>query len=216
MLEIWLKEGDPEPIHRWITRRIGAIAQDPSSTFVQLEWFCIDLYLLLSKYLFEHSPDTEWVLGDRDDLTQWLRELTGWRESIEQMKRHVEAIFAYLRKSERDAGYDVMDEVKRYMHERFAEPLSLQHIAERFYIHPNYFSRRFKEKFGEGFVDYLTDIRMRKAAEWLREDRFKIHQIAELVGFENATYFGTVFRKKFGVTPSQYREGAAEGSPGSE
>ena len=104
------------------------------------------------------------------------------------------------------SGKEIMEVVRAYIDVHYAEPLSLQAIGERFAIHPNYFSQRFKEKYGESFIDYLTATRMNAAAKLLKDTDLKVHQIGERVGIEDPAYFGSVFRKHYGETPKQYRE----------
>ncbi|CAM4218056.1 two-component system response regulator YesN [Paenibacillus endophyticus] len=201
-----LKSWEADKIHRWTERRIGSIAQDPDSVYVQLEWFCVDLYLLLHKYLLSVPHSTEWVIGEMDDLQQWLGLLTDWRDVVVQMKRMTDNIIGHQSRTDSAAGKDIMEAVKAYIDSGYGEPISLQSISEKFFIHPNYFSKRFKEKYGISFIDYLTAIRMKQAALLLRDSELKIHQIAVRVGFEDAAYFSSVFRKMYGETPKQYRE----------
>lgn len=206
LLFIWLEQWELEKINKWIDRRIGAIVQDQQSVYVQLEWFCLDLFLLYHKYVLTHAADSDWTIGDRDDLLHWLQEITDWRQAAEQLKRFTRNIIGYLSKAGQLAGKDMMEAIRVFIETHYKEPLSLQSISERFYIHPNYFSKRFKEKFGLSFIDYLTSIRMRHASQLLRSTDLKIHQIADHVGFEDTAYFGSVFRKAFHMTPKQYRE----------
>lgn len=206
----WLRSWEADKIHRWTERRIGAIAQDPDSVYMQLEWFCVDLYLLFHKFLLSVSGSTEWMIGEMDDLKQWLEQLTDWRDVVIQMKRMTDNIIGHHSQTDSLAGKDMMEAIRAYIDAQYREPISLQSIAERFYIHPNYFSKRFKEKFGVSFIDHLTAIRMKQAAFLLLDSELKVHQIADRVGFEDAAYFSSVFRKTYGMTPKQYREAAAK------
>lgn len=204
----WLRSWEADKIHRWTERRIGAIVQDPDSVYMQLEWFCVDLYLLYHKYLLSVPGSTEWMIGEMDDLQQWLEQLTDWRDVVVQMKRMTDNIIAHHSQTDSLVGKDMMEAIKAYIDAQYREHISLQSIAERFFIHPNYFSKRFKEKFGISFIDYLTGIRMKQAAFLLLNSELKVHQIAERVGCEDAAYFSSVFRKTYGVTPKQYRDTA--------
>lgn len=201
-----LKRWEKDKIHRWIERRVGAIVQDPNSDYVQLEWFCLDLYLLFNKYLITHARDSEWTIGELDDLHQWLQQVMDWHEIVNRMKKFASNIVAMLSKSDQIAGKDIIEAVRVYIDAHYQESLSLQTIAERFFIHPNYFSKRFKEKCGESFIDYLTAVRMREATLLLIDTDLKVHEIGERVGYEDSAYFGSVFRKMHGETPKQYRE----------
>ncbi|WP_217594674.1 response regulator [Cohnella sp. GbtcB17] len=206
LLAEWLDRQDADQITRWTKRRLGAIAQDPNSVFVQIEWFCVDLYLLFNKYLLANAVDAEWTIGELDDMLRWLQQITRFGEIEERMVVLASTVIGRLARSGELSGKEVMEAVRAYIDHHFAEPLSLQSIGERFSIHPNYFSKRFKEKYGESFIEYLTSLRMKMAAKLLSDTDLKIHQIGERVGIEDAAYFGSVFRKCYGETPKQYRE----------
>jgi two-component system response regulator YesN len=206
MIFQWLKDSNKEVLIGWIENRIAAIARDPDAVYIQLEWFCVDVYLVYRKYLLMETTMSKWLIGEMDDLLQGLQGLSRWEEAINLMVRYTVNIVEYSTKYKSAIDQDVMGEVKRYIDNCFYEPLTLQAISERFYINSNYFSRRFKERFGENFVDYITSLRMNKAAQMMLEPDVKIYQIAEMVGYEDGAYFSSVFRKFFGETPKQYRE----------
>jgi two-component system response regulator YesN len=173
---------------------------------MQLEWFCLDLYLLFHKYLMVHAQDSEWTIGEMEDLRQWLEQVTDWHEIVDRMKKFASNIVSLLSKSDETSGKDMIEAVRLYINSHYQESLTLQTIAERFYIHPNYFSKRFKEKCGESFIDYLTSVRMKEATKLLRDTELKVQEIGERVGYEDSAYFGSVFRKAHGETPKQFRE----------
>ncbi len=202
----WLSEYNAIALQNWIEFRIRSLAHSPSATYMQLEWLCVDLYLLFRKYLLANTGVTEWIIGEMDDLLYWLQNLSIWQDAVNQMQNIADNIVGYLSQNNPSSNKDLMEEVKYYMEMNYDKSITLQSISERFYIHPNYFSRRFKERYAQSFVDYLTGIRMKKAMDWLRETDIKIQDIANRVGFEDASYFSNVFRKYYGVTPKQHRE----------
>lgn len=93
---------------------------------------------------------------------------------------------------------DMID--KRYM-----EDLTLSAIADAVYMTQNYICLIFKRETGMTINAYLTRVRLQKACRLLDESKLKVWQIAEQVGYENAHYFSTVFKKAMGVQPQQYR-----------
>lgn len=89
--------------------------------------------------------------------------------------------------------------------EQLCEPLNVQLIAQRLRISPNYLSAIFKAETGVRLTEYITNIKMREAARLLRESQKHITEITSLVGYDNANYFSRLFKKQYGVTPSEYR-----------
>lgn len=93
----------------------------------------------------------------------------------------------------------------QYMHSNFAAELSLEKVASIIYLNPVYFSQLFKQKTGKGFKTYITDFRLGRAMKMLKESELKIGDIAERVGYPDVRHFSQIFRKKAGMTPSDYR-----------
>ncbi|MFD2115162.1 helix-turn-helix domain-containing protein [Paenibacillus yanchengensis] len=204
MLLYWLKNNQYKAVNQWLERAVLSIAEDKSANYFHLEWYCMDFYLLLRKYLLKETNMTEWLIGEVEDLIQYIQSASNVKEVITRMQQYIHNIQGYWHSNASTS--DVMEEIKQYIDDNFHEPLTLQSIADQYFIHPNYFSRRFKERFGEKFIDYLTKLRMNRAMQLMSETTMKIFEIAELVGYEDAAYFGSVFRKIFGMTPKQYRD----------
>lgn len=98
-----------------------------------------------------------------------------------------------------------LEEALAYIHRHYAGVLSLDLMAERLRMHPNFFSKWFKENKGINFIDYVTHYRMDKARELLEHTDLKAGEIAESAGIPDARYFGQVFKKYVGLTPTEYR-----------
>ena len=94
-----------------------------------------------------------------------------------------------------------------YINEHYADcDLKLPDVLEHLGVSRSYFSTVFKEKTGQSFVEYLTNLRMEKAKEYLRETGLCTYEIAERIGFADPHYFSLSFRRRTGMTPKQYRE----------
>jgi len=96
------------------------------------------------------------------------------------------------------------------MKSHYADNLSLNGAAAIAGMSPSYLSSTFKRETGQSFVEFLTAIRMDKAAELLCRTDLPSYLIAERVGYDNINYFGRAFKKEKGVSPSQYRTARAE------
>ncbi|MEG0765241.1 MAG: response regulator [Pseudoflavonifractor sp.] len=101
----------------------------------------------------------------------------------------------------------LVEEAESYLREHYRESdLSVDRLCGYLHISQSYFSTIFKQETHQSYVQYLTDLRMERAMELLRTTDDKTYLIAQQVGYDEPNYFGYVFKKKFGVSPSQYRK----------
>ena len=91
------------------------------------------------------------------------------------------------------------------MEEHYAEKISLEAIASNMYLSPIYISKLFKEEMGDSPINYLISIRLKKAASLLKDSNLTITEISSLTGYENTYYFSRLFKKKYGVSPKEFR-----------
>lgn len=97
-------------------------------------------------------------------------------------------------------------EVALYLQTHIHESVSLEELAQRFFMSRSYLTRSFRNVTGFSVVEYMTYIRIQKAQQLLRESDRAITEIADLCGFGNITYFEKVFKEATGQTPVQYRK----------
>lgn len=83
--------------------------------------------------------------------------------------------------------------------------LSLSMVAERLSLTPSYVTRYFKNKNGLPLMQYVSKVRIEKAKELLETSKFTIKEIVERVGFVDENNFSRAFRKREGISPTQYR-----------
>lgn len=98
-----------------------------------------------------------------------------------------------------------------YIEKNYSQKLTLKDAAGALYISPNYFSELFKRTTGMNFSEYLLGVRMEKSRAFLSDVSYKIRDVSALVGFSDARYFSSTFRRQFGMTPLEYRNQYAGG-----
>ena len=102
---------------------------------------------------------------------------------------------------------DVMRQVKFYLTQNYASPVSLEQLARRFEISAANLSRLFRREFGVGFNRYLTTLRLESAVALLNSTNLPVSEVALRCGFTDSSYFIRSFREHFGATPRNYRRG---------
>lgn len=106
--------------------------------------------------------------------------------------------------SEKSLG--AVETAKAYIQNNYSRDISLDEVSAAVNISPYYFSKIFKEDVGEGFVEYLTKIRMDKAKELLTTTECSMKEICSMVGYADPNYFSRTFKKNVGVTPTEYKQ----------
>jgi len=101
---------------------------------------------------------------------------------------------------------DIVKQVIDFINTNYNDSqLSANLIADKINITPQYFSRVFKEITNNNFPEYINNIKLKKAKELIISTNLTIKEISDTVGYNNSTYFVTLFRKKYGIPPSKYR-----------
>lgn len=99
----------------------------------------------------------------------------------------------------------LIERAKFMIHEQYGDPaFSLNTVAQSAFISSSYLSSIFRKEMGVSFVEYLSMVRMDKAKELCRQKEWKINEIAQMVGYQDPSYFSACFKKIVGVSPSQY------------
>jgi two-component system, response regulator YesN len=104
------------------------------------------------------------------------------------------------------SGEKAIDVALQYIKEHYCEDLSLEKMASVVFLNPAYFSQLFKQKTGQGYKDYVTSMRLDQAQLLLMNPKLKLAEIAERVGYQDMKHFTQVFRRRFHVTPTEYRQ----------
>ncbi len=101
-------------------------------------------------------------------------------------------------------------EAAAYIAAHYSEPLAIADVAERFFLSTDYFTRQFKRYTGRTPKDYLTLCRVDEAALLLRGTDLPMVDIACRTGFASQSRFAEVFRRVYGLSPTDYRKHGAE------
>ena len=138
-----------------------------------------------------------------------LEELAAAQPQPEQTETEAEAEDA-PEESENSQTALVMAHVRRYLEDNYMFDLSLDSVGEILHISPAYLSAQFKKYQKMNFLDCLTELRINAAKELLSDPFRSSAEVASMVGYEDASYFARAFKKRTGMTPTQYRRQASQ------
>lgn len=152
---------------------------------------------------------------DGDDVAQAVRRAINQMESQRQLEILAPEAQSLIRGDSPDKTTALMGQVKTYLqHNYMLCDISLDSVSEILNINSSYFSTQFKRSFGVNFVEYLTELRMNAAKKLLLDPLRSTAEVAGLVGYESANYFTRAFKKRVGMTPTDYRRAAQQRKDG--
>lgn len=200
-----LKNGTVEECERAAARFFDWMTEvyDDNSDSVRLKTLEFVLFAEHEAYL---NGGMTYHFGDREDYLREIvnaesnRSLRNW--FVEKFK--VCAANISTKKDEHENH--LVRQAQEYIQENYQKDLSLDALSKELDISPYYFSKLFKEETGSNFVEYLTNLRMSRAKELLKEESRSMKEICMEVGYSDPNYFSRIFKKNVGLTPTEYRE----------
>lgn len=205
-LEDRLKEGDRDSFWREYDRIIAEIKgrslQAAREMLVSMMAKVLE-YKNSLNYIFTPVTVEEYeALHKELSQFEYIDDVRSW------FTKMADEIWMILDRAKLTGRDDIADKALKYLQENYADQnISAQYLADMYHITPSYFSRLFHERSGCAFPDYLSTLRIEKAKEMLLTEQGKsIQEICEMVGYSNSSYFTALFKKKYGITPGQFRK----------
>lgn len=196
-----------EQVLPWLPKTLSSM-QQPGLTVIEFQTLCIRCLIELNGFLQGLYTESASLHARLNEALSQILLCNNNQSTIDCVTFYLQWLIDLLNQSDgHQMGKGVIREIQLFIRQHYNENISLNMLAEQFYLHPNYLSRLFKEKTGTNFVDYLTEIRMEKVKELLRGTDHKVIEICSMVGYDNPRYFSKVFKQNTGMTPRDYREG---------
>lgn len=139
---------------------------------------------------------------DRD--LNFVEEVYSVFEMHEKIELFIEKMMVAVEQENLNQYSSKIKSVIMYLMENYMYDIKIEDVAEQTNISGEYLRHIFKDEVGKGFSEYLTELRIEKAKALLAEDKYKLYEIAEMVGYSSGSYFGTVFKKVTGMKPQRY------------
>lgn len=133
-------------------------------------------------------------------------------DSFHSIKEFRDYLYSLILESiQTDGDFDINSKNKiklavKYINDNYNQDIAINDMADKFNMSPNYFSAVFKRETGQTTVNFIKDLRLKKACEYLTHSDKSVVEISKEVGYEDSQYFFKVFKKATGLTPLQYRK----------
>lgn len=200
LLKGFMKKRDFQNINRTMEKIFDGRNEKMFSVAI-LENIVLEIHNTIKRSVVKLDKQIPGAVNDllQPDYLLKFDDLAGLKNDLISLLRQ----FLGLSHTEEDT---LINRVKQYMLEHYAENLSLSKIAQEHYLNPSYLSQLFKSKTGENISHFLEEIRIKKAGELLSSLSVSVSDVAFLVGYNDARYFSRVFKKNTGMLPSVYQE----------
>ncbi len=168
-----------------------------------------ELFIELGISIFNlEATDKVWRLREQSNLVKKLKENIDEDSKVKiyflkEEKRLEEILDDNLKQGNNNTT--VIKLAKDYIINNYNKNISLKDVADEVFLSQNYLSELFKKEIGEGFYDFLSNYRIKKAKEFLLTTNLKVYEIAQMVGYNDSITFGRAFKKITGTTPNNFR-----------
>ena len=200
-----IRAGNVQETEQALQNLFAGFRSDQRYTIEYIQRIGIELIYVVSRALYEIGEDIGAIAGKRPAILDTLYKTEHLFELQQQLNDFMLSIANDFAKKYAQKNGKTIRDIKNIIETQYMEELSVNKIAEAVYLSPNYMSLVFKRETGETISDYLTRKRMDVAKELLQKTDSKILDIANMVGFQDASYFSKVFKKHTGVHPQKYR-----------
>ncbi|MED2893344.1 helix-turn-helix domain-containing protein [Brevibacillus porteri] len=211
-----LLDGSVLVLSRESARQVRADTEDPLRFLV----FYFDALQQSDQVTNAYSPSLSWHLDHSSCLfhqvdhgTELALTLFAHRQTIDPLEAFqnqirfqqlLNLIWSHAEQQSTIETSNVVDQTLSYIHTNYAEPITLDDLANRAGLTPRYYSEVFKKKVGKSPIEYLTSCRMEHAKTLLRESNKRLREVARLVGYADEFYFSRRFKQQIGVSPTVF------------
>ena len=205
-----VRQSNKEEAERLLNELLGHILLSSAGDFTQCKVQIYELLVMISRTAASAGVNPDQTLQashrylaeigrlkDFDALCHWLnREMSNLMDSVFDFNKMRHA--------------NIVHQCVQYINSHYNEKITLESLSYQVYLSPTYLSRVFREETGDTVTEYITTVRIDHSKELLRHKTLSVADIAQMVGFEDQSYFSRIFKKNVGLSPLRYRDNHSE------
>jgi two-component system response regulator YesN len=205
-VDSYLQSGTPDSAGEVIDSVLARIGYHYLNSLILRMYIAAEIHIAAKKFTESIGVPRETfveICGSLDDMAGRLSSLQSTKMYLSDLLEKCVALRCAIPHSE---GSSIVEDTRAYINEHFHEELlSLEGVAKSVSVSAAYLSSLFKKVTGVSFVSYVTSVRIQKAKELLCCSSKKICDIASSVGYSDYHYFCSLFKRKTGYSPSEFR-----------
>lgn len=183
--------------------------------YAKLFWFHFDLLLDEKKFFDVYSVPLKIRVQNKNHVTSLFNTVFKYAQNRLPFEKialanSINALASYYLKNcsykENKVEKHEIDFVIDYIKQNYAEKFTVEKLAQITNFTPTYFIRKFREHTGYSPIYYTSVVKLEEAKYLLEQTSDPINAIMEKVGFDDSAHFSKLFKKRYGFSPSKYRE----------
>jgi len=200
-----LKVGTPEEIAAVINNLFNEIIEAQIS-FKDYQIYLLQMITVILKVARDLNVDMFKLFGETYNLISQIYKLKELDDAREWMTDICIKVRNCISINRQNTSGEIVRKAVEYVHNNYHDSeIVIEKVCKYLHISSSYFSTLFKKEMNMTFNNYLTNVRLEASKELLRTTDMKFYEIAQRVGFSEPNYFSYCFKKKFGLSPSEYR-----------
>ena len=199
----------PNAMIESVDKTIDAVKKRGAYSYIYVQLLITNIFIYALGQLRKAEVDIDKTFGNPLNRFETILAMETAEDRIGGLKMLLLDVYDIIEAGRTNACATFIIKAEEYIAESFSDKnICLGDVIRHVAVSQAHFCVAFKKKTGETFIDYLTRIRMEKARELLTLSNRRIYEIAEMVGYENATYFSTLFKKHYKMSPSEFKRAA--------
>lgn len=174
-------------------------------SFLDVKQYVGRITSILFRYVRNHQPEMLAQIEDDMDNVDYYMKCLEPKAMLETLNIIMDSLYENDQQKNTESVIHQVEQIHKYIEKNYYENVTLTFLAEEYHMDASYLSRVFSQKYGETVIAFLTRVRMEHAIELMKGQDKKLETISFLVGYDDYNYFSRVFRKKLGISPSEYR-----------
>ena len=206
-LENYLKFGNLQDIDNFFVTYLQPISDFVLRSELVKNYGMMDIVLTVSQFVSDLGGKVQQIAPDfNNNIGRLLQDATSIDQVNLDLKNFIAGALTFRDTQTNHQRSFIIQGAKTFIDNNFSDPeLHMNAVASKFNLSPGHFSTVFSQEVGETFRDYLNNLRIDRAKELLRTTNLKCSEIGYQCGYNDSHYFSTVFKRKTGFSPQQFR-----------